>query len=210
MKIASYYRWFWMLELMIVVLLLWILFVAFEKLFLTENRNYIRAEWCVNSTYWQIRNYFDMAATWKWIYTWWQTIYPEYYYMNFSSTWNYVDLNFSTWLDIHNYLTINLMWTWIDDKSCFNSNAWFYLSITWNINDLSISKLFRSDINTSPFLINNDISYLTWYLSFIYTHWTFEKIIGRVEFDRRVNRISYNRCINRNVNESICAKWMNK
>lgn len=209
MKINN--KWFTLVELMIVLSIIWVLFGVFSRLLSFENRDYIRWEWCVNHVYWEIKNYFDNASTWKWIYTWWNDLeFPSLYSVQFNTWDNKVLFKYDTVSSTgQDYKEILLSWTWRDSNFCFDENAWYHINIDKvNLDKIAMNKLLQSDVKTSPFTLHetND-SIVTWHVEFVFEKWDFKRIISKIEFDKRVSRIYHNKCVHRWDDYETCETW---
>ena len=225
-------KWFSLIEIVFVLLILSILFVAFQNFFAFDDRDYIRSQWCVNTVYWQIKNFFDNASTGKWLYTWDQMYYPDKYLMSFS--WepeNEINFKFLSGfdfthddvddLDFLHYKTISLDWdSGISQHYCYDNSAGYHINLTWSlINDdteyIRVNKMLHWTVDDPPFQITSqwseidrdDFTNLTWDIKFIFEQWDFERVISRIEFDRRVNKIYHNRCVYRWEDYSTCQDW---
>lgn len=212
---------FTLFEIIVVVIILWLLLAALSNFFQMNERDYIRARWCVDHTYWQIKNFIDMASTWKWLYdeSVGEVVYPDEYELVFNEDDNYISFRYIKDWTSSDYKKIELEWSdWTWENYCYDNSREYYVSI-WEydwasddeglIEEINLSTLFQWDINTPPVKINNDEQKSYWYISFYFSPADVEdrRIISKIIFDRRVNQVRHNKCTQRWENYSTCQRW---
>ncbi len=80
-------RSFTMLEVLLVVLILGILFSAYQNFFASDDRYFLQSQTCYNNIYGNVKNFLDDASTGKWYITWWNhTYFPTGYNITVDTT----------------------------------------------------------------------------------------------------------------------------
>jgi hypothetical protein len=208
---------FTIFEILIVILIIWLLFWAIKQIFTYKQRDFLKANTCVNTIVWDVTNYFYSALTSKWIKTWNIIVYPKRYIIVFSGDDQKVVLSYFSWDDTNgstwDYKIYNL--TGSDENSpdediqywCYSNKYYVYLS--WNLSVVMQPWLewwsWRKGI-----LINGQEWNKTWevYFKFVW-YWYTGKVLGKLVIDKRVNSLYYSQCLVWTGWWTQCKKWSN-
>ena len=200
---------FTLLEIIVVVIIIWLLLASMSNVFEMKDRDLIRSKTCVDSSFWTIKNFFDMASTWKGVYTWTDIVYPESYIINFNTDEDNIELTYS-WNDTWTYESIIFNNDdWVSSDYCYDNTRWYHIQLSWDISEIKVSRLLQSNINSPAIIIDNDPVVNMWYFDLFYVPADKEdkRILNRYIFDRRVQQLRNSRCLQRGNNFSTCDKW---
>lgn len=206
-------RSFTFFEILLVVLIIGLLFVALWRFFVPNNKNRIYGEICLNTIYWEIRNYINKAVTGKSIASWWVWIYPEEYIIIFDQTWYTIDFQYTyytgTIIATGTYKKIYLTWTQKTIKEC--ENKWYYIAFTGNVTQIRITKNLKEKIRQPSF------SFLwttNWSTGWIFFSLVENKGLNRRHFytiivDPRIQNVFSRKCLwlPQDMTKP-CATWM--
>lgn len=195
---------FTMVEALLVVLIITILFIAMRNFFTLKERDFVRAQTCVNYLYGEIKNSFDSITSGRWFYSWNTSsiIYPDKLMFLFNSWTNSIHLVYS-WR-IENWVVIP--WTWNVKWPYYLSwDMWYkyeclttksFVAISWTSLKVNLNNQLKWDITNNPFVINNSISNITWESNFFYCDKVRNcKVIWKIQIDKRTDSLKFNRCM---------------
>lgn len=205
---------FTLLEIILVILILWILFSAYQNFFSADDRYFIQSQTCYNNVYGNIKNFIDDAASGKWYITWWnQTYFPTWYNIIVNTASDAtsgevsIKLSYNYNWTIYDYKKIYLNAKYNGSNPCESTNYKIKIWDHTNISSISMMKMLQWNLNEQPFLIkdNSNNSILTWKLSFTYCNEKNGcKDLWVMIFDKRTWIVSFNKCLYRNPRD---ADW---
>jgi type II secretory pathway pseudopilin PulG len=184
-------KWFTLVEILFVLVIVWILFQSFQSLWSRNDRE-INAAACVNNVYWTLRNFVDESFTGKWVYSWNDIFFPDIYTMerwNNVITFNYAS---GTWIEKNIFFT----WDGVDETyHCYSRD--YYVWQTGSINKITMNKWLVKKWNTRPFIINDDLSLFTGYINYYISDPDdlSRKILWRVLIDVRTQKVLLGKCM---------------
>lgn len=101
-------KWFTLIEMLLVIVVLWVLISMSRYLFVASDNNKYYAETCANNIYSTLKNHQYKALVGKKLNTWSWTLTPQSYNMQIDAENNTIALQYNTWSSIATYNTINL------------------------------------------------------------------------------------------------------
>jgi len=145
-------KWFSFLELLMVMMVVSILFVAFRSSFQVKNKDVFYGQACVESIYGEINNFLYAAISSKSINSWWTQIFPDVYNINFDVSNQSISLKYKT--------TGNPYYTYSDItisgqnniQYCNNNNSTLLLS--WDSYEITINKWLQENTTTKAFYLS--------------------------------------------------------
>lgn len=200
-------RWFTLVEVLVVIVIVWILFQSFLS-FWSRNDRKINATACVNSVYWTFRNFVDESFTWKWIYSGEEIIFPDSYHVERTIWDNKITFKYGTGTSYIENI-IYFTWNWIDERyRCFSRD--YYVYQTWNITKITMNKWFVKQWNTRSFIINDDPTMFTWYLNYYISDIddSERRILWRILVDSRTQKVLLWKCMASTWTDTKeCKEW---
>lgn len=202
------YKLFTLLELLLVILLIGLLLSSIKQIFTYKQRDFLKANWCVNAIVWDVSNYFYDALTSKWIRIWNTIIYPKKYQIVFSWGKQQVLFRYYSWSSFYNYKVINLTGSDEDTKYwCYSQRYYVYLS--WNLSILMQPWLEWWAWKKWILIDNNEwIKTGEVYLKFVW-YWYTGKVLGKIVIDKRVDNLYFSKCLIWTGWGTKCKKWSN-
>lgn len=164
------YKWFTLIEVIMVLAIVSILMLTLKSFFQIKNKEQYYGQVCTTTLYGQVSNFVYQWITSKLIKTGSTTIVPVTYYITFDSVVNSIVLSYlsesgTTWIVKSFYFSGN------DLKSYYCQSSSYTIFLTW-INKLSIEIdkwLQEKNTNLDVFRIKDQSQnqYITWKVSFI-------------------------------------------
>lgn len=175
------------LEMLIVIMVISILFVAFRSSFQVKNKDVLYGQTCIETLYGQVNNFLHAGLSSKAISSWNIQIFPKQYIISFNIPQQVIVLKYVIEQEADTYSNIPISW---DTKDYCSSNN-YTIVMTWNNYTLQISKWSLENLNYS----NTSIS--TGRNTFLQcdTSWTWCKEIARFESDIRTLNIKKQICL---------------
>jgi len=200
-------KWFTLLEIIIVLLLIGILMVAFKQIFQPKDQNTLYGQSCVNILYGEINNFVNAGMTSKNIYTGEKSITVQKYIIEVEENIDTIKLSYQIWLNTTwNRKIYNLSGGVPNNFYCQSTQ--YNIKLSWTTNrEIIINRGFAWQ-NETPFKINkNNNNQLTGTSKFIMCDKDNNlcKEIARIDYDSRTKYISKKLCISYTwVNQTIC------
>ena len=72
------------LEILIVIMVIWILFISFRWSFTIKNKDIFYGQACIETIYGEVNNFLYTAMSSKSVNSWWEQIFPDTYSIQFS------------------------------------------------------------------------------------------------------------------------------
>lgn len=196
-------KWYTLLELLMVTILVSLLWVVFSNTFKPKNKDILYWEACVNSIYADISNFINTALTSKSILSGTSRLMPETYYIDINTNNNSISFIYKRQWNNYIYKKLNLTWDIASSYYCYTHSYavvlsgndslieirkwinWNNLSLKWfSINSWS-SFYEKLNLNLCPYE-NNIIQYNACKEIWIY------------EIDTRTDNIKRKNCLNVN------------
>lgn len=111
-------KWFTILEMILVILVMGIIFLFSQNLFLSTNQNSLYSQSCINFLYWDIRNFLEGGITGKGFFSGNQRVFPDTYTIYFDTTLNAVRLRYVVNTIPTTTKTLYLSWGSSTTSSC--------------------------------------------------------------------------------------------
>ena len=210
-------KWFTIIELLVVVIIIWMLMRSFWGLFTNNNKDKLYYYTCSEKLYWEFNKFITDALTQKSVYSWWinDFISPSHYIINadenqqkvvFYYSWAWVKKTFyltGSGEDGNNYCWTKIYFTKLDIS---NSNSLWIKFNPWLIDWYSKTDAWFGIYTWTDF---NSLWAFTWEI--ILSYCTKLQCIQRnkIIFDRRSMNINFIDCLKRHENWSNldCSQW---
>jgi len=204
-SIFPHHKGFSFLEMLIVIMVVSILFVAFRSSFQIKNKDILYSQACIETMYGQVNNFFQAGMTSKLQLSGSTTIFPDQYIISFNPTQQRIQLKYNEQGNEYTYSTIEL--TGSNIMYC-SSNS-YIIQLSWETYEIYINKWAQA-ISTLKYLHlswTNSIS--TWWSIFLQcnTQWTWCKTMARFESDTRTISLKKQMCLSFSGND--CSEWDN-
>jgi len=173
---------FTILELLVVILLIWMLFVIMWWLFKPDNRSKIYSEICINNIYGDIRWYINKALNSKSLSFSWENYNPDSYKIEINSWENYIFFWFELGWTWYEYKKVYLSWDIWSIKECEDKN--YSVKLSWNIDWIYIFKKLDNNTRDRSFVINQNN--WTWNIEFWLSEWWYDRLFWKVFVDGRI------------------------
>ncbi len=199
--------WFSFLEILIVMMIVGILFVAFRSSFQVKNKDVLYGQACIETLYGQVNNFLHAGLSSKSINSWGTQIFPDQYIISFNPwSWTIV-LSYETQGSGYIYSSIEI--TWNTNISYCSSNSYMIL-LSWETYELHINKWLQENAALQFFYITGTSSVSTWWNIFLQCdlQWTWCKTMGRFESDTRTVSIKKQMCLSF-TGAGDCLEWDN-
>lgn len=145
-------RGFSLLELLIVIAIIWICFVAFKSAFEIKNKDTLYAQACIETIYGQVNNFIYGGLSSKSLFSWTTAIFPQQYSISFNPTQQTIQLKYATGDEIvHIYSSIAI--TGNGNTSYCSSNRYTIL-MTWASYDIYINKWLTENTALQSFYLS--------------------------------------------------------
>ena len=187
-------KWFSFLEMLIVIMIVSILFVAFRSSFQIKNKDVMYGQACIETIYGQINNFLHAGLSSKSLFTW-TTIFPDQYIISFNPNQQLIVLKYET--HGNTYVYNNIAFTGNVTTMYCSSNA-YTIQFTWETYELHINKGLQENAALQFFYLSGTHSISTWWNVFLQcdNQWTWCKIMARFESDTRTISIRKQMCLN--------------
>lgn len=156
MKIKK--SWYTLIELLLVVIIIWVLWIAFRDNFKPKNKDIMYGEACVNNIYSDISSFINNALTSKNILSGLNKISPIQYIIDINPNGNTISLKYkeSESAFAVSYKQLNLTGNMPPNYYC-DTNA-YTMILSWNNTIVEINKWFKENSSLKNFNINNSNS----------------------------------------------------
>ncbi len=187
-------RWFSFLEMLIVIMIVGILFVAFRSSFEIKNKDTLYGQSCIETIYGQVNNFLHAGLSSKSVNSWSTQIFPDTYNIIFSPDQQRIELQYEEQWSTHIYSSIAI--TGNTDISYCSSNK-YTIQITWDTYELYINKWLQENADLKFFYISGTNVANTGANIFLQcdTQGTGCKTMARFESDTRTVSIKKQMCL---------------
>ena len=207
-------KWFSFLEMLIVVMIVSVLFVAFRWSFQIKNKDILYGQSCIETIYGQVNNFLYAWLSSKWVFSWSSTIFPNEYIINFQPISWLIELKYKTGENTSDILYSSIEITENRNIGYCSSNS-YILQLTWENYEIHINKWLQENAALQFFYLsgkNFSGENLTniWVNSFLQCNnqWTWCKTIARFESDTRTVSIKKQICLSF-TGANDCLEWDN-
>jgi prepilin-type N-terminal cleavage/methylation domain-containing protein len=197
---------FTLIELIMVIMIIGILFMAFRSYFEIKDRNSLYGQACIETIYGQLNNFLHAGLSSKSIYNWTTTVYPDKYIIRFQPLDQLIELRYISGTNEEIYSSIVVTG---NNLNYCSSNS-YIMKITWDTYDLWINKGLKENDAMQFFYISGGTNIVsTWANSFLLcnTDWNRCKTMARFESDTRTISLKKQICLNFSGND--CIEWDN-
>lgn len=144
-------RWFTLVEMLIVIMIMGILFVAFKSSFQIKNKDTLYGQVCMERIYENIHEFLTAWLQSKAINRNEKRIFPDRYILQFDVAEQVINLATVEWSDIVPYQAISLRNT--NDEYCENQR--YYIQMTGDSYRVHINKGLQENNNNQIFYISD-------------------------------------------------------
>ena len=184
-----------MIEIILVILIMSVLFVAFRNLFQVKNKDVIYGQTCIENLYGDLDNFIKSAIRSQGLNSWGTIIYPDRYVIEILPSQNTITLDYIIDTVSHQYQTYQLTGNIPSQRYCQTNSYSILLSGTDNL--LTINKGLGTNAQYQSFRLSwaNNFSLTT--DIFLYNNGSTEgKQIGQFVVDTRTQSIQKRLCLN--------------
>lgn len=194
-------KWYTLLELLMVTILVSLLWVVFSNTFKPKNKDILYGEACVNSIYADISNFMNTSLTSKSIISGWLHIVPDKYYIDINTNNNSILLTYTYNDNNYIYKQLNLTWNIPPNYYCNTNN--YVMIFSGNSSLIEIDKWINwNNPSFKWFSINSWNSFYEKINLNLCPQWNIQydkcKEIWIYEIDSRTDSIKRKNCLNVN------------
>ncbi len=204
-------RWFTIIEVMIVMMIIGILFLSFKSYFQVKDKNILYGQACIESIYGQVNNFMHAGLSSKSLYTWSKAIYPDQYIIFFDAVSQTIILKYIAAQESGYYSSIPI--TGNDIMYC--SSKAYKISMTWDTYEITINKGLQENAALQFFYLSGTRAdgtpnLGTWADDFFlcYPTGTGCKHIAHFELDTRTINLKKQICLGY-TETGACYEWDN-
>ena len=182
------------MEMLIVIMIVGILFVAFRSSFEIKNKDILYGQSCIETIYGQVNNFLHAGLSSKSVNSWSTQIFPDTYNIIFSPDQQRIELQYEEQWSTHIYSSIEI--TGNTDISYCSSNK-YTIQLTWDTYELYINKWLQENADLKFFYISGMNLLSTGANIFLQcdTQGTWCKTMARFESDTRTVSIKKQMCL---------------
>jgi len=198
-------KWFSFLEVLIVIMIVGILFVAFRSSFQVKNKDVLYGQACVETLYGQVNNFLYAGISSKSLFIWETPVFPDQYIISFDPAHQLIQLKYETEGSGYIYSSINIA----ENTTTYCSSNSYIIQLTWDTYQLYINKGLQENSALKSFYLSGAQSISTGESIFLQcdTSWTSCKTMARIESDTRTISIKKQICLSFSGND--CLEWDN-
>jgi prepilin-type N-terminal cleavage/methylation domain-containing protein len=194
------------LEVLIVIMIVSILFVAFRSSFQIKNKDVLYGQACIETLYGQVNNFVHAALSSKSLFTWSTAIFPDQYIITFNpSSWAIV-LSYEQQGSGYTYSNIELSGNNIN--YCISSS--YIILMSWDTYQLHINKWLQENATLQFFYLTGTSSVSTGGNTFLQCnlHGNWCKTMAYIESDTRTISLKKQMCLTF-TGAGECFEWDN-
>lgn len=197
---------FTLVEILIVIMIIGILFVAFKSLFQVNNKDILYSQACVENIYGEINNFVQAGLHSKVMYSGDIRIFPDKYVVSFNTYKQEIELLYTQEANTHIYKSI----TWTGNTANYCTNNSYMIMLTWDNYRIHINKGWEENNNFQTFYLSDIPSISNGWNTFLMCDrwWTWCQEIARLQSDTRIMSINKYMCLHLD-NNGICSEWDN-
>ena len=191
--------WFSFLEMLIVIMIVSVLFLAFRSTFQIKNKDVLYGQACVETVYGQVNNFLHAGLSSKSLFSGTTTFFPDQYIISFNPSSGEIALSYQENGVTSIYSKIEL--TGNSNVMYCSSNS-YTIQLTWETYELHINKWLQENAALQFFYLSGTDSISTWWSEFLQcTLWTGCKIMARFESDTRTISLRKQICLSFSGND---------
>lgn len=200
-------KWFSFLEMLIVIMIVSVLFVAFRSSFQIKSKDVLYGQACIETVYGQVNNFMHAWLSSKSIYTGNTTIFPDQYSISFNPVDQKILLSYKK--QNSGYIYNSIEFSWNTNIMYCNSNS-YTIKLTWDSYEIHINKGLQENSALQAFYISGTNSVSTWWNTFLQCEnlWTWCKTMARFEVDTRTIGLKKQMCFFFS-DTGDCLEWDN-
>jgi len=194
------------LEVLIVIMIVGILFVAFRSSFQVKNKDVLYGQACIETLYGQVNNFLHAGLSSKSINSWGTQIFPDQYIITFDSAQQLIELKYEEQGSGYIYSSISL--TGNNIGYCISNS--YMIVMSWDTYELHVNKWLQENAALQSFYITGTNSVGTGTNTFLQCdlQWTWCKTMARFESDTRTLSIKKQICLTF-TGGGDCFEWDN-
>jgi len=186
--------WFSFLEILIVMMIVSILFVAFRSSFQIKNKDVLYGQACIETLYGQVNNFLHAGLSSKSLFTWTTAIFPDQYIITFDPVQQLIELKYEEQGSGYIYSSIEI--TGNTNISYCSSNS-YIIVMSWDTYELYVNKWLQENAALQFFYLSWTTSVSTGGNIFLQCdlNLTWCKTIARFESDTRTISLKKQMCL---------------
>ena len=199
-------RGFSFLEVLIVIMIVGILFVAFRSSFQVKNKDVLYGQACIETLYGQVNNFLHAGLSSKSMNSWGTQIFPEKYIIAFNPSSGTIVLLYEEQGNRNIYSKIELS----GNTTMYCVSNSYAIVITGDTYELHINKWLQENSALQSFYLSGIWWVSTGWNIFLQcdTSWTWCKTMARFESDARTISIKKQMCLSFS-DTGDCLEWDN-
>ena len=204
---TSHKKWFTLTELIMVIMLISILFVAFRWYFQIKNKDILHGQSCIETIYGEVNNFLYAGLSSKSIYVGNTNISPDRYIIRFVPGQQSINLMYITW-GIYTGTYKNILLTGNNTNMMYCSKSTYIIMMTWDTYEIHINKGLQENPSMQFFYLSGKIT--TWNDTFLqcYPQQTGCLTMARFESDTRTVSLKKQICLSFS-DTGDCLQWDN-
>lgn len=187
-------KWFSFLEILIVMMIVSILFIAFRSSFQVKNKDVLYSQACIETLYGEVNNFLHAGLSSRSIQSWGTQIFPDQYIISFKPDEQMIELRYTSQGTEKIYSNIELTG---NNNIMYCSSNNYTIQLSWETYELHINKGLQENAALQFFYLSGASSISTWWNTFIQcdAQWTWCKIMARFESDTRTISLKKQMCL---------------
>jgi len=187
-------KWFSFLEMLIVIMIVSVLFIAFRSSFQIKNKDVLYGQACIETVYGQVNNFLHAGLSSKSLFTWANPFFPDQYIISFNPWSGVIHLRYKEQGIIGTYSSIEF--TGNNNIMYCSSNA-YTIQLTWETYEISINKWLQENTSLQFFYLSGTNSISTGWSIFLQcsNQWAWCKTMARFESDTRTISLKKQICL---------------
>jgi hypothetical protein len=200
-------KWFSFLEMLIVIMIVSVLFVAFRSSFEIKNKDILYGQACIETVYGQVNNFLHAGLSSKSLFTWATPIFPDQYIISFNPWSGLITLAYKKQGTTSTYSSIEF--TGNNNIMYCSSNA-YTIRLTWETYQLLINKWLQENESLQFFYLSGTSTVSTGWSIFLQcsNQGTWCKTMARFEADTRTIGLKKQMCLSFSTTGD-CLEWDN-
>ena len=188
--------WFSFLEMLIVIMIVSVLFIAFRSSFEIKNKDVLYGQACIETIYGQVNNFLHAGLSSKSLFVWTSTIFPDQYIISFNPWSGLITLAYKEKGQGNTNTYSSIEFTGSNNIMYCSSNA-YTIQLTWETYQLYINKGLQENTELRFFYLRGTNSISTGQSIFLQcsNQWTWCKTMARFESDTRIISLKKQICL---------------
>ena len=195
------------LEMLIVIMIVSILFVAFRSSFQVKNKDVLYGQACIETLYGQVNNFLHAWLSSKSVFTWNVSVFPDQFIIAFKPAQQLIELKYETQGSEYIYSSIEITGN-TNTMYCISSN--YMILLTWDTYEVHINKWLQENSALQFFYLSVTASVSTGANIFLQCdlQGTWCRTMARFESDTRIISIKKQMCL-KFSDTGDCLEWDN-